>query len=118
MRDKPNEQEPLPFSIPHNPFEQSQRFVLIELAITEMRIGPSTYFKLATLASADHIDAGRRQPLEMIVESIGIDGVDGLLTAFEAVLNKRQQHPILVVVAVEKRADMTWMPETLSHQAE
>jgi len=33
MGDKPNEWEPLPFSIPYNPFEQSQRFVLIELAI-------------------------------------------------------------------------------------
>ena len=41
----------------------------------------------------------------------GINGVDRLLAAFEAVLNERKQHPILVIAAIKNRADMTWMTE-------
>jgi hypothetical protein len=40
----------------------------------------------------------------MVVASI----VNGFLTEFQAVLNEREQHPILVIGVVEKRADMTW----------
>jgi hypothetical protein len=32
--------------------------------------------------------------------------MDGLLAAFEAVLNEREQYPILVIMVVEKRANM------------
>jgi hypothetical protein len=38
MSDKANEWKPLPFSFLHDVREQSQRFVLIEPAIAEMRI--------------------------------------------------------------------------------
>jgi hypothetical protein len=49
--------------------------------------GPATQFELATLATRGDVDTSRRRPLKMIVEPIGNDGVDGLLAAFEAVLN-------------------------------
>ena len=39
--DKPNEWEPLLFSVPYNLLEESKCLFLIELAIAEMRIGPS-----------------------------------------------------------------------------
>ena len=36
---------------------------------------------------------------------------NGLLTEFQAILNERKQHPILVIGVVEKGADMTWMAQ-------
>jgi hypothetical protein len=111
MGDKANQWKSLPFSLLHDVREQSQRFVLIKVAIAEVRIGPAAQFELPMLPSRADVDASRLQPPEMVVAPSRIDGVDGLLTAFEPVLNERKQHPILVIVAVEKRADMTWMTE-------
>jgi hypothetical protein len=69
---------------------------------------PGAQFELAAIARGGDIDSGRRQPLDVLVTSLGVDSVDGLLAALEAVLNERKQHPILIIMVVEKRADMTW----------
>jgi len=71
-------------------------------------VGPSALFELTAVASGGHIDAGRRQSLEVLVTSLGVDGVHGLFSAFEAVLDEGKQHSIFIIAAVEKRADMTW----------
>src|SRR5262245_62069299 len=107
MSDKANQWKALFFRVLHDRFEQSQRLVLIESAIAKVRISPCEYLELATLAGRANVDAGRRQSLDMLVTSFGIDSMDGLLAAFEAVLNERHQHPILVIMTVEKCADMT-----------
>ena len=44
--------------------------------------------------------------------------MDGLLVALQPVLSKRQQHAILVIMTVEKRADVDVEGQVLSHQAE
>ena len=41
--------------------------------------------------------------------------VDGLLVALQPVLSKRQQHAILVIMTVEKRADVDVEGQVLSH---
>jgi len=43
----------------------------------------------------------------VLVASPGVDGVDSLLPAFKALLNERKQYSILIIRAVEKRADMS-----------
>lgn len=40
-----------------------------------------------------------------------INDVDGFVAALEAVLNERQQHAILFLITVEKRAHMTDISE-------
>lgn len=58
MGNKPNQREPLLFSVLHDPFEQSQRLVLIELAFAQVCISPAAQFELAIPAGADQIDSG------------------------------------------------------------
>src|SRR6266851_5913080 len=52
----------------------------------------------------------------MLVTSLRIDDVNGLFAAFEAVFDERKQHAVLVVVAVEERADVTVRSENRAPQ--
>lgn len=69
---------------------------------------PMCVARTAHTGGSRNVDARPRQPLEVLVTSFRIKSMDGLLAAFEAVINERNQHAILVIVDVEKRADMTW----------
>jgi hypothetical protein len=107
MGEKPNEWKSLLLSVLPDLPKQSARSALVELAIAQMRIGPVTELELATPVYGGHIDSGQCQPLQVLVASPGIDGVDSLLSAIKALLNERQQYAVLVLRSVEKRADMS-----------
>src|ERR1041385_9573925 len=47
----------------------------------------------------------------MVGASAGIDDVNGLVAAFEAVSDERKRHTVLVVTALEERADVTRVAE-------
>ena len=42
---------------------------------------------------------------------VGIDDMDGFIAAIKSRFNERQQHTILLFVAIEKSADMTHFTE-------
>jgi hypothetical protein len=91
--------------------ERFQHPVLVETAVAKVRFGIGPKFELAALPGGSGVDPGRGQPLQVVAMLIGIHDVNGSVASLEAVLNKRKQHAVFFVVAVEKRADMTYFAE-------
>ncbi len=87
--------------------ERLQHPVLIETAVAKVRFGVSSKLELPTPLGRLRIDAHCAQPLQMIRILIRIYHVNCFVATFKPVLDERQQHAILIVVAVEERADMT-----------
>src|SRR6266853_6321407 len=54
----------------------------------------------------------------MVMVLIRINDVNRLVSPLEPIPNERQQHAILFVIAIEKRADMTCLAELRSSQAD
>ena len=106
--DEASQRKSLPSPVLQHLLDQSQHPVLIEVAIPQICIGPVAQFELPALFCGGHIDGGRRQSAQVFLTELRIYDVEGLLAAGESLLDERKQHPILLVVAVEKRADMTW----------
>ena len=82
--------------------DQSKHPILIEMALPQVCVSPVAHLELAALFCRGHIDAGRRQPLEMFLPQPGIDDMEGLLAALESLLDERQQYPILLGRAVKE----------------
>src|SRR5882672_7590141 len=90
--------------------------ILIEAAVAKVRVRVRPKFELAGLLRGGRIDPDRRQALQMILVLVRVDDVNRSVAAREAVLDERQQHPVFLVVAVEKRADMACVAELRAGQ--
>src|SRR6266852_5742561 len=71
-----------------------------------MRVGPIKQIELAVLLYGSYIDSCRAQLPNVFVTAHGINDVNGLLARLEAIFYEGQQHTVLVVVAIEKSADV------------
>src|SRR6266850_2740394 len=91
--------------------EYLQHPMLIEAAVAKVRVRVRPNLELTRSLSGGGIDADRRQALQMIFMLVRVDDVNRFVAAREAVLDERQQHPIFLIVAVEKRADMACVAE-------
>src|SRR5437879_1840784 len=78
------------------------------MAFPQIGLCPVSQLQVAALFFRSHIDARRPQPFKVFLTQLRIDDVEGLLTALEAFLDKRQQHLILLVAVVEEGTDMTF----------
>src|SRR5258705_11766921 len=85
--------------------------MLSEAAVAKVRVSIRPNIELGGSLSGGRIDPDRRQALQMIFMLVRVDYVDRFVAAREAVLDERQQHPIFLIVAVEKRADMAGVAE-------
>jgi hypothetical protein len=92
-------------------FEELQHPVLIEVTVTKICFGVGSKLELPTLLGGGRIDACRSQASQMIVMLSGIYHVDGLIAALKAVLYEWKQRAVLFVVAVKKRADVTYVAQ-------
>jgi predicted methyltransferase MtxX (methanogen marker protein 4) len=54
-----------------------------------------------------HIDPRFGEPREMVFPKLWVDEVEGLVTVVETVRDERVEHAVLLVDAVEERADVT-----------
>src|SRR5258708_38631513 len=106
MGDKASQWEALLSAALKDFLDQSKHPILIEVAVAQICISPVAQLELAALFSRNHINAGRRQPLQVFLTQHGIDNMEDLLAALEAFLNERQQHPIFFLRAVKECADM------------
>jgi hypothetical protein len=52
-------------------------------------------------------DPCRNQPLHVLAPLVRVDDVNSLVTILESVLNKRKQHAVFFLVAVEECTNMT-----------
>src|SRR6266481_4925995 len=91
--------------------ENLQHPVLIETAVTKIRFSVGPKLELPTLLGGRRINPYSSQTSQMIMMLRRIYDVNCLVATFEAVLYERKQHAILFVVAVKKRADMTYFAE-------
>jgi len=91
--------------------EYLQHPIWIEAAVAKVRVRARPNLELTGLLSGGRIDPDPRQALQMIVMLVRIDDVNGFVAAREAVLDEGQQHPIFLIFAVEKRADMACVAE-------
>jgi hypothetical protein len=66
---------------------------------------------LAAAQGGRGIDACGSQALQMIVILPWTYHVDGLVATLKPVPYKRKQHAVLIVVAVEKRTDVTYVAQ-------
>jgi hypothetical protein len=71
------------------------------------------YLELAGVDGLFHVDACASEPREMIFLSLRVDEVESLIALVEAVLDERVQHAVLLVDAVEERANMTKRGESV-----
>src|SRR5713101_509326 len=78
------------------------------MAFPQIGLYPVSQLQVAAFFFRSHIDARRLQPFKVFLTQLRIDDMEGLLTALEAFLDKRQQHLILLVAVVEEGADMTF----------
>ncbi len=94
-----------------HPLERRQHPVLIEVAIPEIffRIEPNLELS-APLASCG-VDPECCQSLQMVMPLIRIYDMNRFVARLEPVLDERKQDPILLVVAIEKRTDVTYLVE-------
>ena len=87
--------------------DETKRAVLVKGAITQMCIRPLVHLELPILLYRTHVDANTRKPSNVVCPPPWIDDVNGLFTGLNAVLDEREQDPILIVGAVEESADVT-----------
>src|SRR5713226_8517210 len=78
------------------------------MAFPQIGLYPVSQLQVAAFFFRSYIDARRPQPFKVFLTQLRIDDMEGLLTALEAFLDKRQQHLILLVAVVEKGTDMTF----------
>ena len=69
---------------------QSKHLLLIEMAFPQIGVSPVSQLQAAAPLCRGHIDAHRPQPFKVFLTQLGIDDMEGLLTALEAVLDKWQ----------------------------
>src|SRR5207302_7112742 len=91
--------------------DQGQHRILIEAVAAQVSILPPPQLELARTHCPLHIDAGFDKTLQMLCLQLGVNDVEGLVATFEAVFDERAQHPVLLVHAVEERANVTMLAE-------
>jgi len=108
MGKQASEREALPSAAFEHLLDQSQHPLLIEMAISQIRISPVAQLEATALFCRTHIDARRPQPPYVFLPQLRIDNMECLLTVIESLDNEWQQHPVLFVSAVKERAHVTF----------
>src|SRR3984957_12589632 len=88
-------------------FEHFEHAILIETAVSQIRLGVGSKLELSGLLGGVGINSCRSQALKMILALFGIDYVHGLVATLESVLNEWEQNAVFFFVAVKKRTNMT-----------
>ena len=88
-------------------FKSLKHPVLIEFAVAKISVGVGFDLQLPPLLSGGRVDTRDRQSAQMLLLLMGIDDLNGLIAALQAISDERKQHAILFIVAGEKCADMT-----------
>ena len=88
-----------------------QHPILIESAIGKIDFGVGPKLELPALLRGRWIDARASQSLEMVWTLLRVQNVNGFVTAFQAVLYKREQDAIFFLINVEERADVAGFAE-------
>jgi hypothetical protein len=86
--------------------ESLEPCVLIEPLSVERAVLPRVYFKLPGLDGLFHVDACIGKPSEMILPSLGVNEMESPIPVVEAVLDERAKHAVVLVHAVEQRANV------------
>ena len=87
--------------------EYRQHSILIEVPVAKVGLRAAAQFELAALRGGRGVDACGGQATQMIGTLVRIDDVNRFVPTVEPVFHERQEHPILLIVAPEERADMT-----------
>ena len=89
------------------PLEHRQHAIDVEVSISEVGVCGAPHFELTSLCRLARVDSRQRQTLQMITRVIRADDMDGLVANCQSLIDKRQQDAVLLVLVVEKRADMS-----------
>src|SRR5436189_196378 len=81
------------------------------MAVSQVGLRVGAELQLSRLLRSSAIDPARSQTLDMVARLIRVDDVDGLVAAFQSILNERQQDAILLLVAIEQSADVPHLVE-------
>ena len=92
-------------------FDQRQHRILVEALPAEVRVLPRPHLQLPGADGPLDVDAAVREPLQVRVPEVGVDDVEPLLPPVEPVPDEGAEHPVLLVDAVEERADVTLRAE-------
>jgi hypothetical protein len=82
------------------------------MTVSNINLIPVPELELTVLLGVAHIDAGRLDTPHMVITLLGIDDVEGLLAALEALLNEGKQHAVLFLRGVKEGANMPVFAET------
>ena len=88
----------------------------IEASASQVRLVPVEHFELPRGQCRVHGDTGAPHASEMLVTQDRVDDVNRLLPTVEPFLHEGKQGPILIVAAVEERADVRLGTETPARQ--
>jgi hypothetical protein len=93
--------------------EPLEPHLLVEPISSKRAFLPRFYLELAGLHRLLHVDAYVGEPPEMLVSSLGVDEVERPIPFVEAVLDERPKHAVLLVDAVEERANVATLAESV-----
>src|SRR2546422_6981102 len=91
MGDQPSQREALLSAALQHLLDQGKHPILIEVAIPQIGISPVAQLELPIFFCRGHIDVGRLQPPAVCLAQLGIDDMEGLLTARESILDERSE---------------------------
>src|SRR5438128_4413694 len=90
---------------------QGQHGVLVNPISAELALLPHPYLQLTRTYCTLHIDARFTEAHQMFVPQPGVHDVESFLSPVKAFFDERAKHPVLLVDAVEERADVTFAAE-------
>ena len=82
------------------------------MAVSNIDLIPVPELALTVLLGVGHIDAGRLDTPHVVITLLGIDDVEGLLAALEALRNEGKQHAVLFLRGVKEGADVPVFAKT------
>src|SRR5205085_11838859 len=104
----------------HGTFEhlldQGEHGILIEAAHAEKGLVPGAQFELATRLGGGHVDPLSLESPHIIRTLRGIDDMKGPLAALEALPNEGRHDQLLLIGAIEERADVTVLVQDASRE--
>jgi hypothetical protein len=87
--------------------------VLVESSSVERTVLPRMNLELTGLHGLLHVDACVREPLEMVFPSRWVDEVERPITFLEALFDERVEDAVMLVHAVEERANVAILAESV-----
>jgi len=106
LGDQPRKGKALRWACLEDFLDQRQHRILVEVALSQVRVLPDPYLELVAGFSERRVDPSFAKASEMIASQSRIHDVEGTLASIDALLDEGQQNPVALVLGSKEGADM------------